>query len=280
MAESQRRIQRIAVGLAVAAVLVALSAVVVVATRRPDAPTGAPRTAHPASRHVSADDLAKLTPETLRYAGDGVHVIDDALRTSLGLARADKIVAISGLRVTSAAQLPRMLRDLGALTPTSLFVDLVRDREPVLERWKLDGDLDPTRRADADHGTSSQPRPSASPPLHPPLDPLIGTIRRIDSSTYDVPRATVEAWSAQPVRIAAGGATALSDTGGLRIFGVRPGSIPEALGIRNGDLIRGINGAELGSLDKALEIIAKSTQRLTVDLRRGNQTILLNYLIK
>jgi hypothetical protein len=45
-------------------------------------------------------------------------------------------------------------------------------------------------------------------------------------------------------------------------------------------LIRGINGIEIRSTGEALEIIARSTRQITVDLRRGGQTILLNYLIQ
>ncbi|HEX2692211.1 MAG TPA: PDZ domain-containing protein [Kofleriaceae bacterium] len=270
MPESQQRIQRIAVGLAVAAMLVALLAVFVVATRRPSEP----RAGVPASRRVAVDDLVKLTPEALQGVGDGVRVIDDALRTSLGLAREDTIVAISGLRVTSAGQLSRMLGDLGAFTPTSLFVELVRDRAPVLERWELDGDLAVAAHPGAGHGG---PR-TGHPPSVPPLDPLIVTVRQIDRTTYEVPRSTVEAWTARPERVAAGGSV-LSHPDGIRILAIRPGSILEALGIQNGDLIRGINGVELGPLQRVIEIIAGSTRRITIDLWRGGQTIILNYLI-
>lgn len=276
MVDSQQRIQRIAVGFAVIAMLVALLAVFIVARRHPE-----PRQREPCaaltSRAVSADDLAKLTPETLQQASDGVRVIDDALRTSLGLGPEDTITAISGLRVTSAAQLPRMLHDLGALTPSSLFVDLVRDREYALERWELDVDLAAAGRADqAGRGGPRWNHPSTSPPL----DPLIATVTQLDSTTYEVPRSTVETWTAHPERVVAGGVAALNTPDGVRIFAIRPGSVPDALGVQNGDLIRGINGVEIGSTDQALEIIARSTRRITVDLRRGGQTIILNYLIK
>jgi hypothetical protein len=278
MAESQRRLQRIAVGFAAVAVLVALLAVFVVATRSPEPPRR-DRAASPASRHVVAGDLTRRLPDALQPVGDGVRVADDALRTALGLAREDTIVAISGLRVTSATQVSRILHELGALSPQSLFVDLIRDRRPVLERWELDGDLEAVGRddrADAGHGGPRWGRPSASPPL----DPLIATVRQINSITYEVPRSTVEAWTAHPERVSAGGVAALSNADGIRIFAIRPGSIPDALGIQNGDLIRGINGTEIASADKALEIIAKSTRQITIDLRRGSQTIILNYLIQ
>lgn len=279
MVESQRRIQRIAVGFAVVAMLVALLAVFVVATRRFDSSRRDPRAASPARRHVPAGDLAKLTPETLRQVGDGVRVIDDALCTSLGLARDDTIAAISGLRVTSAAQLPQILRDLGALAPTRLFVELVRDREPVLERWELDGDLAAVARADPADASHGGPRGS-HPSTSPPLDPLIATVKQIDRTHYEVPRSTIETWTAHPERVVAGGVSALNNTDGVRIFAIRPGSVPDALGIQNGDLIRGINGVEINSADQALVLIARGGLWVTIDLRRGGQTVILNYLIK
>ena len=278
MVEGQRRIQRIAVGFAAVAMLAAVLAVFVVATRSPEPPPH-DRAASLASRHVAAADLSRLVPGALQSAGDGVRVVDDALGTALGLGREDTIVAISGVRATSATQVSRILHELGALSPQRLFVDLIRDRRPVLERWELDGDLEAVGRGDRADTGHDGPRwggPSASPPL----DPLIATVRQINGTTYEVPRSTVETWTAHPERVSAGGVAALSNADGVRIFALRPGSIPDALGIQNGDLIRGINGIEIASPEKALEIVAKSTRRITVDLRRGSRAIILNYLIQ
>jgi S1-C subfamily serine protease len=265
MPESERRIQRIAVGFAVVAMLVAALAVVIVATRH-----GA---ASPASRRVQASDLAKLGPETVQHAGDGLRVVDDALGKSLGLAREDTIVAISGRPVTRPSELRAALQDLEAFRPSSLFVDLLRDREPVLERWELDGDLEAARRAEAGP-THSAPSGSS--------DPLIATVNRIDSTTYELPRSTIEAWTADPGKLTAGiiSARHLDDPDGFQILTVQPGSIVAALGVEDGDVIRGLNGIEITSIDKVLPIIAKSTTRISVDVRRHGQTIILNYLIK
>lgn len=276
MSEHDRRIRRIAVGFAVIAMLTALLAVVIVVARRADHAQQEPRS--PASRHVSARDVVSLAAETVEQAGEGIHVIDGALGKALGLSREDTIIAISGRRVTDVAQLRAMLRDLGALAPGSLFVDLIRDRQPVLERWELDGDLAAAWRASAGAGNGGGRRlHSASPPL----DPLITTVAQLDNTTYQVPRSTLEAWLANPRRVTIGAGTfSASGRGGFEIFAIRPGSVLEALGIQNGDVIRGINGSELGSTDKVIELIAKSTQRITVDLQRQGQTIILNYLIK
>jgi S1-C subfamily serine protease len=214
---------------------------------------------------VTASDLARLTPETVERVGGGLRVIDEALGKSLGLAREDTLVAISGRPVTRPSELRAALRDLAAFRPSSLFVDLLRDREPVLERWELDGELDPARRA-----------PSGA------TDPLIATVNRIDGTTYELPRSTIEAWTADPAKVTAGIVSArhLSNPDGFQILTVQPGSIVAALGVEDDDVIRGINGIEITSIDKVLPIIAKSTRTISVDVRRQGQTIILNYLIK
>lgn len=278
MSQRERRIQWIAVGFAVVALLIAGIAVFVVASR----PAERPRhdRASPARRHVAASDLAKLQPATVEQVGDGLRVIDGALRTALGLAASDTIVAVSGRRVTRAYELRELLRELGALKPHSVFVDLVRDREPVLERWELDGDLEAARRAEeADLGGLLKALPSVSP-----IDPLSATVARVNDTTFVVPRATFEAWLANPVVVAAGGrgvpASNFGLPDGFELYEVRPGSIYAALGIQAGDTIRAINGTLIESADAALALVARSTTQVTVDIRRGGQPMILNYLIK
>ena len=253
MSQHERRIRRIAISCAVAALLTAAAAVVVVAVRRTDRP----REPVAATRHVAAHDVMKLEPAAVTQAGDGVQVSDAVLGTALGLARGDTLVAISGHRVTRPDELPAILRELVALAPRSLFVDLVRDREPVFERWELDGEL------------------AAVPPGR-----LIATVRRLSGTMYLVPRATVEAWTAHPVAVTSGGSVAAVPGEGFRIYAIQQGSAFAALGLQSGDLVRAINGSELGSADRILDIIALSTTQVSVDVTRDGRPIILNYLIR
>src|SRR5262249_48096313 len=134
------RIQWIAVGFAVLALLT--TAVAVVVTWRTD------RSALSRSRHVSASDLMKLKPGAIAQAEGGIRVTDAALAGALGLSPDDTVTAISGRSVAKMHELYGVLRELAVLRPSSLFIDLIRDREPVLERWEVDGDLDTARRAE------------------------------------------------------------------------------------------------------------------------------------
>ena len=268
MADNERWFRRIAIGLAAAALLTAGLAVLVVVTRHTD-----PARAAQVSRQVAVNDLKRLAPSTVEQRDDGVRVTDAALCKALGLARDDTIVAISGRQVR-ADELRAVLRKLGALRPRSVFVDLVRDRVPVLERWDLDDELLEGLPAD-----DSDPTPGAAS-----ADPLIATVRRITGTSYVVPRATIEAWIANPALVASGArvvaATSLGRPDGFELQAVRPDSVYTALGLQSGDTIRAINGNPLESADRVLELVARSTTLITVDIRRGDQPIIFNYLVR
>jgi S1-C subfamily serine protease len=265
MSQSERRIQRIAVGSAVIALLIAVVAVVV------SWRTEGRSDARGATRHVSASELVKLLPGTLAQADGGIRVTDAALRGSLGLAAGDTITAISGRPVARPHELSGILHELAILRPRSLFVDVIRDREPVLERWELDGDLDTARRAAV----------AANAPGSP--DPLTTTVKQLDPSRYEVPRATVEAWTADPKLVTSGGRgipVIDGDQTGFKLYAIRPGSAYAVLGFQNGDVVRAINGTQLTAGNQILDLVARSTRQISVDLVRRGQPMILNYLIK
>jgi hypothetical protein len=266
---SQReRLPRVAVGFAAVALATAAAAVIVLwRTDRLQSGTSALP-----SRHVSASDLIKLRPGAVVQVDGGVRVADTALCAALGLSPSDTITAISGHGVTRVHELSGILHELAIFRPHSLFIDLIRDRAPVVERWELDGDLDVARRAElAASGSGAS-------------DPRIATVAQIDGTTYGVPRATVEAWTAEPSLVTSGGRAipmfGARDQEGFKLYAIRPGSAYAALGLEDGDVVRAINGTPIGSGDQILELVARSTTQITVDVLRRGQSLLLNYLIK
>ena len=63
---------------------------------------------------------------------------------------------------------------------------------------------------------------------------------------------------------------------GFKLFSIRPGSLHDAIGIRNGDVMRRINGDEINSPDKALEVCKqlRESNRIEIELERnGSQVI-------
>ena len=68
---------------------------------------------------------------------------------------------------------------------------------------------------------------------------------------------------------------------GFKLFSIKPGSIYSKLGMKNGDVIQKINGYEINSPDKALEIYQKlrDASSVNIDLLRRGQSMQMGYNI-
>ena len=68
-------------------------------------------------------------------------------------------------------------------------------------------------------------------------------------------------------------------TEGFVVKMIRPKSLLAQLGIRRGDTVTRVNGVELNSPEKALQIFQqlREAKRLTVDLKRGNDNLTFDY---
>jgi general secretion pathway protein C len=66
---------------------------------------------------------------------------------------------------------------------------------------------------------------------------------------------------------------------GFKVFSIQPNSFYTAIGVENGDVIQKINGYEINSPDKALEIYQKlrEARHVTVDVERNGQIIRKEY---
>lgn len=69
---------------------------------------------------------------------------------------------------------------------------------------------------------------------------------------------------------------------GFKLFSIRPGSIYSAIGIQNGDVITRINGFEINSPDKALEIYQRlrDARNVEIDVERRGQMLKKRYTIE
>lgn len=70
-------------------------------------------------------------------------------------------------------------------------------------------------------------------------------------------------------------------TVGFKLFSIRPGSLYSKIGLQNGDVINRINGYEMTSPEKGLEIYTKlkDSKQVTVDLKRRGKPMTLDYNI-
>ena len=64
-------------------------------------------------------------------------------------------------------------------------------------------------------------------------------------------------------------------TKGYKFYGIRPGSLPKLLGIKNGDLVTEVNGHKLESLDQAMNLYTKlrRASHLSVSIERKGKAI-------
>ena len=69
---------------------------------------------------------------------------------------------------------------------------------------------------------------------------------------------------------------------GFKLYAVRPTSIFAKLGLENGDTIVRVNGFDLTTADKALEVYTKlrDASTIQIDLERRHQPLTLTYSIR
>ena len=111
-------------------------------------------------------------------------------------------------------------------------------------------------------------------------------IKKIDDTHYDVDKALIEKVLLNPMAFAKGARVVPSmkngKPDGFKLYAIRPNSAFAKLGLSNGDTLQSINGFELTSADKALEVYTKLREAtsLEVDVTRRGKPMSLNYSIK
>jgi len=69
---------------------------------------------------------------------------------------------------------------------------------------------------------------------------------------------------------------------GFKLFSIKPGSIYSKIGLQNGDVVQKINGFEMNSPDKALEIYGKlkEAKHLNIEINRNGKPMSMDYTIR
>jgi general secretion pathway protein C len=111
-------------------------------------------------------------------------------------------------------------------------------------------------------------------------------VRKIDDTHYEVDRGLVDKILADPSVIARSARIVPSikdgKANGFKMYAIRPNSVYAKIGMQNGDTINSINGYEITSPDKALEVYTKvkSASSLSVQVTRRGQPVTMEYSIK
>jgi general secretion pathway protein C len=162
-------------------------------------------------------------------------------------------------------------------------IDIERERVIILNNGRRE-------YIDNQPGDGSSPAPSFTPPSAPVAaapDANLGSgIRALGENEYEVPRAEIDSTLANLNQVAmqARIVPAFKDgqAQGFKLFSIRPDSIYSKIGVQNGDVIKRINGFELNSPEKALEVYSKLKEagRIEIELERNGSNIRKNYQIR
>lgn len=162
------------------------------------------------------------------------------------------------------------------------YVDFKNQGTSRTERISLSGEAPPP----------PPPPPTVTEPVAVASsdDPLAAAIdsgiRKIDESNFEIDRSLVDKVLANPMAIAKGARVMPSskngEADGFRLYAVRPSSVYAKLGFANGDTIHAINGFELNSMDKAMEVYGKlrDASALQVNLTRRGKPVTINYTVR
>mgnify|MGYP000877778675 CR=1 FL=1 len=144
---------------------------------------------------------------------------------------------------------------------------------------------------DAEAGTGAAPIVAAPAPGHTAVAaatpaPTGSGIKALSDDTYEIPKdeITKAMSNLNDIAMQARIVPAFKDgaSTGFKLFSIRPNSLYSKIGIQNGDVIRRINGYEINSPDKALEIYSKlkESSRIEIELERGGSPVRKTYNVR
>jgi len=135
--------------------------------------------------------------------------------------------------------------------------------------------------------TYTAPTPVAeAKPAGPPNSGLGSGIRALNENEYEVPRTEIDRTlgNLNEVAMQARIVPAFKDgqAQGFKLFSIRPDSIYSKIGVQNGDVIRRINGFDLNSPEKALEVYSKlkESSRIEIEIERNGAPIRKTYNVR
>ncbi|MEO5766723.1 MAG: type II secretion system protein GspC [Polyangia bacterium] len=134
--------------------------------------------------------------------------------------------------------------------------------------------------------TAAAPPAAAAPSTDPFAAEMDKGIKKLSEHTYEVQRGTVDSLLGN-MAVLSRAARIVPEVrdgkaAGFRLFSVKPEGPFGKIGLQNGDVIYAINGLEMTSPDKALEIYTKlkTANHLAVALERNGQKITKDYNIR
>lgn len=127
---------------------------------------------------------------------------------------------------------------------------------------------------------------ATTPPDRDALDRLVRSrIHKVSDTEFEIKRSLFLAFIANPMLPSREARSVPAIKGGrpngLKLFAIRPNSVFDRLGLMNGDTVHQINGYDLSSPDRVLEVfmLVREAQNLVLDLTRRGRPGQLRYSI-
>jgi general secretion pathway protein C len=130
---------------------------------------------------------------------------------------------------------------------------------------------------------AAAPRPGGEAPDADPA--AADAVKKVDANKYEIKRTYIESALGNLNNIATQARIVPSFKNGVangfKLFSIQPGSLYSSIGIENGDVVQRVNGYEMNSPEKALELYQKLKEsgHVTIQLKRGGQVITKDYNI-
>jgi general secretion pathway protein C len=137
-----------------------------------------------------------------------------------------------------------------------------------------------------DNSAAAPPNLGVFTPMQPGQPAAANDVRQLSENQYVLAKATVNGALSDLSQLATQARIVPSFKNGVangfKLFSIVPDSLYSKIGIQNGDVIRRINGYEMNSPDKALEIYQKlrDANRIEVEIERRGDTIRKSYSIE
>ena len=125
--------------------------------------------------------------------------------------------------------------------------------------------------------------PPPAPAFTPACRPELGRAIRWEGTHYEIDRALIDRLLSEPPLPAASArivpAIQSGRPAGFRIYAIRPCSLLDRLGLRNGDRVKSVNGVDLASPERALAAYQglRQASDVVIQLERRGEDLALRY---
>ncbi|MGE0868259.1 MAG: PDZ domain-containing protein [Kofleriaceae bacterium] len=228
--------------------------------------------------------------------GEPSGVMTDSFGMFSGLRPGDIIRKIDGKRITTVDEAGAAFQR--ALASPQVVFELERNGQPVTLTMTIEGDDSDDEDDDIDEAALAyalQHHDDAEDDeggeeggvaggVFAPVS--LDAIKKINATSYEVPRSLVKAVTDNPTVHAKGARMVLlvtpGKTRGLKVYAIQSNSLFATLGLINGDVLLSVNGLSLSQADKALEVYKQLREAATVKLalQRGGKPMTLEYRVK